>query len=171
MEHVSGKTEVTVLKGTSVGTCASPASSSFQTVIWQGAVGLGATSSSWTFRMADMDLDGKPDLVGIEESGGTSGKTELYVLSGASNYQTLTQHIATGLGYTSSTSWDFWLADYGLDGKPDLYAIWENGTPSGKTELKILGSASNYQSFALQTTTALGSTDNNFTYLAVPWHP
>lgn len=167
----SGKTEVTVLKGTAVGTCAAPSSSSFQTVIWQGPVGLGATSSSWTFRMADMDLDGKPDLVGIQENGGTSGKTELYVLSGASNFQTLTQHIATGLGYTSSASWDFWLADYGLDGKPDLYAIWENGTPSGKTEIKVLGSAGNYQTFALQTVTALGPTDSNFVFLGVPWQP
>jgi hypothetical protein len=169
----SGKTEVTVMKGLPVGTCSSPSSASFQTVIWQGATGLGTTSTNWTFRLADIDGDGHPDLVGIEESGTASGKTELHVLSGAPSggnyFQTSVLDVATGLGPTSSTNWDFQMADLDRDGKPDLYGIFENGTGSGMTEVHVLSGASNYQSFILEVATGLHATDNNWVFLGIPW--
>jgi hypothetical protein len=92
------------------------------------------------------------DLFAIKKSGTGSGKTEVHVLSAASNYKTFILQTATSLGETGAT------ADFVLAENRDLFAIQKSGTGTRSTEVHILSAASNYKSFVLQTGTALGET-------------
>ena len=65
------------------------------------ATSLGQTGNNWTFRYADVDRDLLPDLVGIEKYGTQSGRVEVHVLSGASNFTTYIKHTATALAQTN----------------------------------------------------------------------
>jgi FG-GAP-like repeat len=51
------------------------------------------------------------------------------------------------------------VGDYNRDGRPDLFAIKVKRTGSGAAEVHVLNGASNYQSFLLQTSTAITGTD------------
>jgi hypothetical protein len=64
------------------------------------------------------------------------------------------------LGPTDNT-WSFQVVDDNHDGRPDLAAFHTSGTQSGTTEIHILNGASNFQSFLLHSTTALGPTVGN----------
>ena len=110
---------------------------------------------------ADWDGDGIPDLVAICKAS-NEGKTEIHVLSGASNYQTYLTQNATALHRTDE-NWEFRLADFDNDSKPDLVAI-SKAANSGKTEIHVLSGASNFQTFILQTATALHRTDENWEF-------
>jgi hypothetical protein len=57
---------------------------------------------------------------------------------------------------------------FGVLPNGDLVAIKKSGTGSGKTEVHILSAASNYQSFRLQTGTALHATGVNFAFGVLP---
>lgn len=125
----SGNTEVHILSG----------AVNFQSWILHAATPLGPTADgTWTYRMADWDRDGCPDLVAIHQSGTQSGTTEVHILSGASNFQSWVLHAVTPLGPTDST-WAFDMADWNRDGIPDLVAIKMSNTGSGMTEVHILG--------------------------------
>jgi hypothetical protein len=149
----SRKTELHVLS----------AASNFQQFIAQNATGLGESGSNWDFEIADWDQDGRPDLVGILKYNTGSRRTEIHVLSAASNFQQFIAQNATGLG-ESGDNWDFEMADWDRDGRPDLVGILKYNTGSGKTEVHILSAASNFQQFIVQTATGLHQTGNNFAF-------
>lgn len=117
------------------------------------------TSVAWTFLFGDYNGDGVVDMYGIYKIP-TAGKTEVHVMNGVGNYKTSLFSGPTALGNTGSDArWVYQLADYNLDGKLDLYAINRMGTTM--TEVHILDGATNYQTFLLQTSTALGKTGTN----------
>ena len=143
----SGKTDLYVLNG----------ADNYQSYLLATATLLGYTDGpAWAFSIGDYNGDGKPDLYAIAKTGGSSGKTDLYVLNGADNYQSYLLATATLLGYTDGPAWAFSIDDYNGDGKPDLYAIAKTGGSSGKTDLYVLNGADNYQSYLLATATLLG---------------
>ena len=151
----SGKTEVHVLNG--VG--------NFQSFLGHHASVLGQTGSdgSWVFKVGDYNKDGFADVYGIARMGG-SNKTEVHVLNGANGYQNFLLQIATVLGQTgTSGAWSFVLGDYNRDGTTDLYSISKLGG-SNTTEMHALNGASNFQSFLLQTPTALGQTGSDYAW-------
>ena len=114
----------------------------------------------WAFRLGDYNRDGVQDLYAIKKNGG-SGKTEMHVLNGASNFKTFLLQTATLLHSTGTdTRWQFDLADYNGDGHLDLYAVKRMGG-SGNTEIHILSGASKFKSFLLQTSTAFGGTGSD----------
>lgn len=81
------------------------------------------TSSEFDYALGDYNGDGVLDVYCIHKNGG-SGKTEVHVLDGASNFKKYIGHHATGLGMTGSgQDWVFSVGDYNLDGIPDLYAF------------------------------------------------
>ncbi|TXH75168.1 MAG: hypothetical protein E6Q88_03785 [Lysobacteraceae bacterium] len=95
-----------------------------------------------------------PDLHSILRVG-ASGKTEVHILDGATTYRTFKAHIATALHQTGSdASWAFDLGDYNRDGTRDLYVIKRQGA-SNTTEVHVLNGANGFQSFLLNTATAL----------------
>jgi hypothetical protein len=123
----------------------------------QTGTALEQTGDNWNFGVLP-----NGDLVGIKKSGTGSGKTEVHILSAASNYQSFRLQTGTALHETDN--------NFAFDVLPngDLVAIKKSGTGSGKTEVHILSAASNYQSFRLQTGTALHETDNNFAFSVLP---
>lgn len=131
----SGKTEVHILNG----------ANNFSSYLANIATVLGSTGTdgTWGFEVADWNKDNKPDIVVILKAG-ASGKVETHILSGASSFQSYLLNRATVLPSVSTDyRWDFKLADYNLDGVPDLYAINRQGN-SGKVELTVVDGQSSF---------------------------
>jgi hypothetical protein len=137
----SGKTEIHVLS----------AASNYQSSILDVVTSYGLNPAN-TLQMIDMDGDFKPDLVSINGTSTGSGKTEIHVLSAASNYQSSILDVVTNFGLNPADILQ--LIDMDGDRKPDLAVINQTSTGSGKTEMNVLSAASNYQSFIFGTITA-----------------
>ncbi|OQD77414.1 hypothetical protein PENANT_c104G07427 [Penicillium antarcticum] len=96
-----------------------------------------------------------------------------------SNFQNFILHTGTALHNTDET-FDFAMTDWNGDGRPDLVAIKKSNTDlvaikksntgTNSTEIHILSSASNFQSFILQTSTALHNTDETFAFAMADWN-
>lgn len=100
-----------------------------------------------------------PDLVFIRTSNTPSGRVEVHIASGASNYKTRTQETATVFANENNGSWS--LYDYDNDGILDLVYIKTSNTGSNKVEVHVASGASTYSQFILQTATAFGLNNNN----------
>jgi serine protease len=155
----SGRTEVHVLNG----------ANNFQSFLLNTSTALGTTGTdnSWVFAVADYNRDGAQDLYAIGKHNTGSGRTEVHVLNGANNFQSFLLNTSTVLGTTgNNSSWVFAVADYNRDGAQDVYGIAKHNTGSGRTEVHVLNGANNFQSFLLNTSTALGTTgtDNSWVF-------
>ncbi|HUC07036.1 MAG TPA: hypothetical protein VMR96_03020, partial [Solirubrobacterales bacterium] len=94
----SKKSEVHILNG----------ATNYQTWLTQLPTPLGETSATqWQWTMMDENNDGYSDLVAMTLNNSGSKKTEVHVLSGASNYQTWLTQVPTPLGETSASQWRF----------------------------------------------------------------
>lgn len=98
------------------------------------------------------------DVFAIKKSATGTHSTEVHVLSAASNYQTFALQTGTCLHETDGTF------SFGLASNRDLIAIKKSATGSHSTEVHVLSAASSYQSFVLQTGTALHETDDTFAF-------
>ena len=109
----------------------------------------------FAFDFRDYDGDRKLDLYTIQETGdGTP--MEVYILSGADNFQTSLLSTRTVFKQVYfEDDFTFTLADYNRDGKLDIYAIKGAEVGSGKTEVHVVNGADNFQSFLIQTGTVL----------------
>jgi hypothetical protein len=141
------KTSIHVLSG----------ASGHQRFVHQTVTALHATDSNWVFKMADIDHDGRMDLVAINRKDGD--RTAIHVLSFASNYQQFVLQVKTAL-HATDDNWSFDLADIDHDGYADLVAI--NRKDGDRTAVHVLSFASNYQRFIVQVRTALHATDENW---------
>lgn len=139
----TGKTEVHRLA----------ASGDYQQFSLQTGTGLHETDSSWAFLLAD-----NGDLFAIKRSGTGTNSTEVHVLSAAGNYQSFSLQTGTALHETPA---DF---EFALAPNRDLFAIKKRGTGTNSTEIHVLSAGANYQSFSLQTGTALHETDATFQF-------
>jgi hypothetical protein len=160
----SKTTEVHILNG----------AANFQTWLLHATTALGTTGSdgSWNFSLADYNGDGHPDLWAIDKANTTSGMTETYILNGA-NVQTFLAYTPTALQQTGTdSSWVFGVARYTGGGHPDLWAIDKANTASATTEVNVLSGTNNFQSFLLQTPTALGQTgtDNSWAFILADYN-
>jgi hypothetical protein len=138
----TGRTEIHILSG----------ASGFQRYLLQIGTALHPTDDTWQFAVADWDRKGQADLIGIKKSGTGSGRTEVHILSGESNYQQFVLQVATPIEPTGA-NWTFVVRD--SYPRPDLIGIKRYLTGTGTTEVHILSGAANFQSFLLQTGTAL----------------
>jgi hypothetical protein len=140
----SGKTEVHIYSG----------ADGFKTALGHFALPTPSTGNddAWEFHVADVDLDGIPDVVAVAKQNGAM--TEVHTISGASNYATYTQETATGLHTTGTDSrWVFGFNDYDADGKADMFAMNKMGTQG--VEVHIL-KGNTYQDFLLHGVTPSG---------------
>jgi hypothetical protein len=147
----SSKTEVHVLSG-----------SSYNAFSLHAATPYGVTGSNnrWIFRLGDYNNDGKQDLYVIDKAA-ASGRVAVYILSGATSFQTelLARTTITG-ALPTGTEWVVDVGAFNADSVPDLFLIGKNGA-GGRTEVHILDGATQYQSYLRNIATALGSTGND----------
>ena len=139
----SGTVEVHVASG----------ASNYQTRIFESATTFGIETDG-TWLMADYDRDGIPDLNLVKTGNTPSGKVEVHIASGASNYQTRIFESATTFGIETDGTW--LMADYDRDGIPDLILVKTGNTPSEKVEVHVASGASNYQTRIFESATTFG---------------
>ena len=118
------------------------------------------TKDEFNFLIGDYNHNGSLDLYCIKSFGGSENFTEVHILNGANNFKSWLLQIPTKLK-EEEADWDFCLGDYNHDGYLDLFCIKKNKTGTNSTEVHILGGESNFQTFLLQTGTALHETGNN----------
>lgn len=140
----SGKTELHIYSG----------ADGFQSALAHIALPLAPTGDddAWEFHVADVDLDGIPDVVAIAKQNGVS--TEVHILPGSRNYASFSLETGTALALTGTDSrWVFGVNDYNTDGKADVFAINKIGAQG--VEVHVLrGDA--YQDFLLHNGTPSG---------------
>jgi hypothetical protein len=146
MATASGNVEYAVLS----------AASDYAWVAERGVTPL-ASNGNYAFAVGKWDVDNLPDLFVINRQGSTS--TEVTVLSGASQFQTVVFQGATALPKTDA-GWRFALGDWNKDGVGDLFAVQITGAASNHIEVHILSGASHFQSEILHVDTGLAAAAN-----------
>jgi hypothetical protein len=119
--------------------------------------------------LADWNGDGRSDLVVLQQSGTTSGATEVRIVSGASDFQHLLLHTAIPLGPTDART-AFAMTDWNFDGRPDLVVTQRSGTASGRTEVRVLDGASFLRRYLQETATVLGPSDDCYAFAVADWN-
>ncbi|MFC3992568.1 FG-GAP repeat domain-containing protein [Actinoplanes siamensis] len=130
----------------------------FQTPLATARTQLGALDGPHALALADWNGDQKPDLVVATGAGAATGKTEVRIMDGASNYASLLLITATALGPGDANT-AYSVTDWNGDGKPDLLVTQKSGAASGKVEVRILDGASFFRKFLLETTTPVAADD------------
>ncbi|MEO5890774.1 MAG: hypothetical protein ABIQ31_11000 [Ferruginibacter sp.] len=101
--------------------------------------------------MTDYDGDGIPDLCFIKTANTPNNKVEVHIASGESNYQTRILEVETAFDCETDGVW--LMADYDMDGIPDLSFIKTANTPNNRVEVHIASGASDYQTRILEAPT------------------
>jgi cytochrome c peroxidase len=149
----SGMTEVHILDG----------ATNFSTFLLHTPTALGQVGSNFEFEVAKLNSDAIPDVWAIMRSETGSGKTELHILDGATNYQSFLRQTGTIIP-VGNANFEYEVADWNHDGFEDLFAIFKSGTASGKTEVHIASGANNHQGYLLNTATAIAQTGANWDF-------
>ncbi|GIF17020.1 hypothetical protein Ate01nite_70520 [Actinoplanes teichomyceticus] len=141
----------------------------FQRSLAVTPTGLAPADERHHISMADWNGDRRADMVVVQGAGTTTGRTEVRVLNGATNFQALVLNTATALG-PADQRYAFSVADWNGDGRPDLVAVQRSGTASGRTELRVVDGASSFQRLLVDTTTMLAPTDERHSFAVADWN-
>jgi hypothetical protein len=154
------KVLVALVVGASLFGAAQPASAAapFQQFLLHTATPL--VGDDFDYVVADWNRDHVPDLIAIKRLHTGSGRIEVHILSGASNYQQFLLQVATPL---VGDNFDYAVTDWNHDGVPDLVAIMHKNTGSGRIEVHILSGASQFQQFLVHVATPLVGDDFDYT--------
>jgi hypothetical protein len=137
----SGKLEVHILDGTR----------NFQSFLLQRPTPIAAAeAANMAFAVGDFNRDNRHDLFCMKRANSASGRLEVQILSGSSNYQTSLRQTATPITAADAANMVFAAGDSNGDGIADLYCIKRANTGSGRLEVHILNGATNFQTFLLQ---------------------
>ncbi|KAG2027857.1 hypothetical protein GB937_000302 [Aspergillus fischeri] len=135
------------------------AASNFQTRIKEvGTTFLPEDNGNW--QMADFDGDGILDLIYIKTRNTGTGRVEVHVASGASNYQTRVQEVGTTFYPEDNGVWQ--MIDFNRDRKLDLVYIKTRNTGTGRVEVHVASGASTYQTRVQEVGTTFYPEDNGF---------
>jgi hypothetical protein len=108
--------------------------SQFQTLIFKRE-SIFASESDGTWLMADFDRDGIADLAFLKTQNTGTGKVEVHIASGVSQFQNLI--VEVGSAFSPETDGTWTLADFDRDRIPDLVFIKTANTPGNKVEVHI----------------------------------
>jgi len=136
-------TEVHILSGRS----------GFKEFILRTKTALSVADAGYDYTVTDWDGDARPDLVAVQSVGTDSRRTELYILSGSSEFKEFLLRTKTALPET--TNFDFTMAERDRQAPRDLVAIKRSNTATRSTEVHILSAGSGYQEVILETGTPL----------------
>lgn len=118
-----------------------------------GKTVLPQTDNTWSFDLTDWNSDGYTDIAAFKRQATGSGKTEIHVLDGKTNYMSFLFQSSTALDYLNPND-HICLADYNGDKMADIWFIAHNASGSSMTEVHILD-GTNLQSFLLHQSTGL----------------
>ena len=91
-----------------------------------------------------------------------------YILKGDDRFRIAKLQTQTALHETDS-KWDFVVADWNGDGKPDLVAIKKSETATKCTEVHVLSGASSFKEFSLRAETPLFKSHGLFEFAVADW--
>jgi hypothetical protein len=143
--------------------------SNFQQYLLQTDTILPETDGTFEFAMTDWNGDKSLDLVAIKKNGTDTGQTEVHILSGKAQYKAFLLQTRTALPPTDST-FKFLMGDWNNDGRDDLIAVRKSNTGSHSVEVHILSAATKFQTYILQTGTALHEVDDSFDFILTDWN-
>ncbi|MET0416430.1 MAG: VCBS repeat-containing protein [Actinoplanes sp.] len=155
----SGATELRIIDGASY----------FQRFLLETVTVLDPTDERVVFSLADWNGDRRPDLVVVQKAGTTTGKTEIRILDGASNFRTQLLQTDTALDTTDDRH-EVAMADWNGDRRLDLIVVQKSGTATGKAEVQVVDGASNFQRFALRAGTAQAPMDDRHELAVTDWN-
>jgi hypothetical protein len=113
------------------------------------------------YEMIDIDLDGKADLVALNQTSTGSGKTEIHVLSAATNFQSSILDTTTGVGTSANNTNKLQMIDMDGDRKLDLVVLNNGVSGTDPTTIYAFSASSNFQSQILGVVSALPYNPNN----------
>ena len=152
----SGKTEIHNMNGYT----------SYRNWLSETATLLPEVGDNTNFISADFNGDGVKDVAVLFKSGTGSGKTEVHVMNGASNFQNWLLQEATVL-HPVGDNVEFVPLDYNRDGVMDIAAIIKSGTGTGTTEIHVMDGANRFKSWLHQDRTPLHPTGAEFRFVSL----
>ncbi|KAK5048248.1 hypothetical protein LTR84_005918 [Exophiala bonariae] len=125
----------------------------------------------YSFAIAPWTKDSKGDLVVLQKPNNRKDtySVHLSVLSGSSGFSETVYEYTTHILDNSLSSLDLQLADWNGDGSLDLVVIKKSKTSKNLTEVTVLSGASDFKDVIYKTSTMLGGTERNFTFLCADW--
>ncbi|KAH4199192.1 hypothetical protein HBI73_072580 [Parastagonospora nodorum] len=123
----SKTTEVHILSG----------ATNFQDYAQQIDTSLPETDATCDFVVTDWNADGHLDLIAIKKSDMSGRCTQVHVLSGASKYKDFLLRAETPL-MKSHGMFEFTVADWTRNGRPDLVAVRKTHTGTNATEVHVI---------------------------------
>lgn len=161
-----GNEDVYAIKKTGTGTHSTEihvlnGSNNFQNFLINTGTALHETPSNFDFGIGDYNKDGKEDIYAIKKAGTGTNSTEIHILNGSNNFQNFLINTGTALEETGDNV-EFSVGDFNKDGNPDIYAVKRWNTATNSTEVHVLNGSNNFQTFLIETGTALGETDSRF---------
>jgi FG-GAP-like repeat len=109
----------------------------FQQFILQTGTALHPTDQTFDFAVARWNNDTIPDLIAIKKNNTGTQSTEVHILNGTTGFQQFILQTGTALHPTDQT-FDFAVADWDNNTRPDLIAIKKNNTGTQSTEVHIV---------------------------------
>jgi hypothetical protein len=131
---------------------------------------LGALDGRTDLALADWNDDKRPDLILVKGASAATGRTEVRIMDGATDFATLLLTRSTALEATDDRH-AYAITDWNGDSRPDLVVVQRSGTASGHTEVSILDGASAFRQLLLkQAGTALTATDDRHRFAVTDWN-
>jgi len=131
----AGRLEVHILSG----------ASSYQSFLLQtGTPITQADAANFSFAVGDFNRDGTPDLYCLKKTNTGTGRLELHILSGMSNYQVFLLQKGTPITQADAANFLFAVGDFDRDGLPDVYCLKYANSGTGRLEVHVLNGRAGY---------------------------
>jgi hypothetical protein len=109
----------------------------FRAFVLQVGTGLHETDSKFDFTVTDWNGDGLPDLVAIKKCETDGRCAEVHVLSGSSHYEEFILRAEAPI-FRSNGMFEFAVADWTGNGKPDLIGFRKRHSETNTTEVHVM---------------------------------
>jgi 5-hydroxyisourate hydrolase-like protein (transthyretin family) len=123
------------------------------------ATPIGAGDTNGVFDMADVNADGRADLVYIKRRNTGSGRIEVHWVNAATGYRGYGGNLASVFSAVDDPNGSFEMADMNGDGRADLVFTKNRNTGSGRVELHWADAVGGYARFGANLVTGFSPAD------------